>query len=353
MLIGLAVLIVLALVVGIGGYFYMDNKLQAIPRERVSALTAQQAGQPIDILLVGSDSRAFVATPGQAQSFGSAATQTGQRADTIVVVRLLPGGKITMLSIPRDTWVPIAGTGGSSRINSAFNAGPNDLVKSIQDDFHIPINHVFLTTFPGFSGMVDSLGGIYLNFRDPVRDAYTGLDVTHTGCQLVNGTVALSLVRSRHLYYYSHHEWQYDGLSDFSRIKRQQAFFHALIKRVHSAFPDIFRLNSFVSATVKNLHTDMTFSSGELIRLGCDYHSLSPKNLSTVVLPTTPTVIAGQDVLLPAQPDDRQAIASFLASGSSGGKSSAAPAVPQSRPTLMQSGVVTGNFNEPWNPVPC
>ena len=86
-------------------------------------------------------------------------------------MRLVPKTRqIEMLSIPRDTYVPIPGTGGSNRINAAFNNGPSLLVKTIQQDFGIPINHVVVANFPGFEGMVNALGGISLDFPDPVRD---------------------------------------------------------------------------------------------------------------------------------------------------------------------------------------
>ena len=109
-------------------------------------------------------------------------------------------------------------------------------MQTIQDNFHIPINHVMIANFCGFEGMVNSLGGISLDFRYPVRDAYSGLRINTTGCQLINGTQALALVRSRHLYYFKHGAWNYDGLSDWSRIRRQQAFFHALLNKVHGVF---------------------------------------------------------------------------------------------------------------------
>ena len=81
--------------------------------------------------------------------------------------------------------------------------------------------------------MVNALGGITMDFPTPVKDQYTGLDVTTTGCQVVNGTTALELVRSRHLYYKnSNGYWEYDGLSDFSRIQRQDAFFRAVLAKV-------------------------------------------------------------------------------------------------------------------------
>jgi polyisoprenyl-teichoic acid--peptidoglycan teichoic acid transferase len=349
-LIGLISLVVLLIVFAIGSYVYIDIKLGGMTRVPVSALTPLKPGEPMDILLIGSDSRSCETSAAQAAAFGSKTTVTGQRSDTIIVARLLSGGRVEMLSIPRDTWVPIAGTGGSSKINSAFNNGPNPLVETIQDNFHIPINHVMMVNICGFPDMVDALGGIYMNFPDPVKDSYSGLYETQTGCQLVNGAQALALVRSRHLWYYSH-GWNYDGMSDFSRIKRQQAFFHALLERVHSVVPNVFRLSSFTSAAVSGLAVDSSFSSNEMIAIGWDYHSLSESNLSTSLLPTTESVIDGQDVLLPAQSLDQTVISAFL-SGEVGTFTSTLGAPPHNA-YLTSSEVVTGVFPEPWNPQPC
>ncbi len=296
------VVVVLVLLLGIAGYFYVDSELGGIPRTAVPALTPLKAGQPMDVLLIGSDSRSFVNTPAEAKSFGKSSTQTGQRSDVIIVARFSPSGAVEMLSIPRDTWVPIAGSGGSNKINAAFADGPNQLVQTIQTDFGIPINHVMVANFPGFEGMVNALGGIYLDFRFPVRDQYSGLHIRTTGCQLVDGAQALGLVRSRHLYYFEKGSWHYDGLSDWSRIRRQQAFFHALLDRVHSVVPNVFRLNSFLNATVDDLNVDSAFKSSELISLGLKYHSLTESQLRSVVLPTSPEVIDGQDALVAANP---------------------------------------------------
>jgi LCP family protein required for cell wall assembly len=159
------------LIGGVGGWFYVNSVLSSIKRFQVQTVTQETSGAPIDILLVGSDSRAFVAGPGQVSAFGNAATQTGQRSDVIIVVRLVPDTRqIEMLSIPRDTYVPIPGSGGSNRINAAFNTGPSLLVQTIQQNFGIPINHVVVANFQGFEGMVNALGGISLDFPYPVRD---------------------------------------------------------------------------------------------------------------------------------------------------------------------------------------
>ncbi len=232
-------MVVLAVVGGVGGWFYVNSVLGSIKRFPVPAATPESSGKPIDILLVGSDSRAFV--EGSRGGFG-----LRQRLDpdgtTLRRDHPRPADAATcqveMLSIPRDTYVPIPGTGGSNRVNAAFNTGPDLLVKTIQTDFGIPINHVMVANFPGFEGMVNALGGISLDFSYPVRDPYSGLNVSSLGCQTLNGTQALALVRSRHLYYFKDGTWTYDGMSDWSRIQRQQAFFHAVLNKARGEFPE-------------------------------------------------------------------------------------------------------------------
>ncbi len=369
LLIGVSIFVVLVLALGLGGWFYVNSVLSSIKRFPVSGLTPETPGAPIDILLIGSDSRAFVSDPGQVASFGNPLTQTGQRSDVIIVMRLVPKThQIVMLSIPRDTYVPIPGTRGSDRINAAFNTGPTVLVKTIQQNFGIPINHVVVANFPGFQAMVNALGGIRLDFRYPVRDSYSGLNVTTLGCQTVMGTTALALVRSRHLWYYDH-GWQYDGLSDLSRIQRQQAFFHAVINKAKGEFPNIFALNDLLNATAQDLQMDNGFSPSQLISLGMGFRGVASNQLVTRVLPTYGATIGGADVLLAAQPYARQTIASFLAVGTSSSstgtaKADTANARPATAKTVSDETATTvppsqiyfdtpQTTPEPWNPKPC
>jgi LCP family protein required for cell wall assembly len=373
-IIGASVLVVVLVLGGVGGWFYVNSVLSSIKRVSVPSITPEASGAPIDILLVGSDSRQFVDTPGEASSFGNSSTQSGQRSDVTIVVRLVPKTRqIEMLSIPRDTYVPIPGTGGSNRINAAFNSGPSLLVKTIQQDFGIPINHVVVANFPGFEGIVNALGGISLNFPDPVRDPYSGLNVTTVGCQAVDGTTALALVRSRHLYYFKDGTWNYDGMSDWSRIQRQQAFFHAVLDKANGEFPNLLAMNNFLRATASDLQVDSGFSTHEMISLGLRFRGVASSKLATEVLPTTGTVIDGNDVLLAAQPYTQQMISNFLAfgtttstakasattSGYTGNSSGSASAVTVSSETVTatpQSQVVFDNpkgLPEPWNPRPC
>ena len=235
-----------------------------------------------------------------------------------MAARIDPAAKtVTVLSIPRDLWVDIPGDvtdiSGMNRINAAFNSGPDLLIQTIEKDLGIPINHYASVDFPGFSGMVNALGGVTMDFPTAVKDQYTGLDVTTTGCQVVNGTTALELVRSRHLYYMnSNGEWEYDGQSDFSRIQRQDAFFRAVLAKLNATGLDPLTINAFIGAAVTNLTIDDTLTKSDLFNLAEDFQGLSSSHLVTETLPTTSFVTdGGADVLQEAQPYAQNMIDAF------------------------------------------
>ena len=281
-------------------------------------MAAAPPGQPFNLLLVGSDSRAFVSNATQVNAFGDEANAGGQRSDVTMVARFDPAAKtVTVLSIPRDLWVDIPGDvngiSGMNRINAAYDSGPDLLIQTIEQDLGIPINHYVSVDFPGFSGMVDALGGITMDFPTPVKDQYTGLDVTTTGCQVVNGTTALQLVRSRHLYYMnSDGYWEYDGQSDFSRIQRQDAFFRAVLAKVNSSITNPLTINSFIGAAVGNLTIDDTLTQGDLLHIADVFRGLPSSHLVTETLPTTAYVTdGGADVLKAAQPYAQNMIDAF------------------------------------------
>ena len=295
---------------------YRFDQIKKVHAKHLAA--AAPPGKPFNLLLVGSDSRAFVSNATQVKAFGNEANAGGQRSDVTMVARFDPAAQtVTVLSIPRDLWVDIpgnvSGISGMNRINAAFNSGPDLLIQTVEQVLGIPINHYMSVDFPGFSGMVNALGGITMDFPTPVKDAYTGLDVTTTGCQAVNGTVALQLVRSRHLYYMnSNGYWEGDGLSDFSRIQRQDAFFRAVLDKLHQSTLDPFTINSFIGAAVGNLTIDDTLSKGDLLHIAEDFRSLPSSHLITETLPTIGFVTdGGADVLKEAQPYAQNMIDAF------------------------------------------
>ncbi len=191
------------------------------------------------------------------------------------------------------------------------------MIQTIEQDLGIKINHYIAVNFPGFSAMVNALGGITMDFPTAVKDAYTGLDVTQTGCQVVNGVTALQLVRSRHLEYVNQNGyWESDGLSDFSRIQRQDAFFRAVLAKANSAITNPLAINSFLGAAVGNLTIDDTLSQSDLFHLATDFHGLGGSNLVTETLPVTGfTTDGGADVLKEAQPYAQNMINAFNAIG--------------------------------------
>ena len=321
----LSFIIVLA-ALGVGGvYFYANYRFNQIKKVHAKHLVAAPAapGQPFNLLLVGSDSRAFVSNATQENAFGNEANAGGQRSDVTMVARFDPAAKtVTVLSIPRDLWVDIpgndSGISGMNRINAAYDSGPDLLIQTIEQDLGIPINHYMAVDFPGFSGMVNALGGVTMDFPTPVKDQYTGLDVSTVGCQVVNGTTALELVRSRHLYYKNANGyWEYDGLSDFSRIQRQDAFFRAVLSKVNSAITNPLAINSFIGAAVGNLTIDDTLTQGDLFHIAEVFRGLPASHLVTETLPTVAyTSSGGAAALKEAEPYAQNVINTFNAIGS-------------------------------------
>jgi LCP family protein required for cell wall assembly len=312
-------LVLLVVAAGAGLYFYAGYRFDQIKKVHAKHLIKQAApGKPFNILLVGSDSRAFVDNPTESNAFGSASNQGGQRSDVTMVARFVPATKtITILSIPRDLWVDIPANNsdiqGMNRINAAYNSGPDLLVETVEKVLHIPINHYMAVDFPGFQGMVQALGGVTMDFPTQIRDSYTGLNITTTGCQVVDGQEALQLVRARHLQYInSNGYWEYDGLSDFSRIQRQDSFFRAILAKVNTSLHNPLAINGFISAAVGNLTIDDTLTKGDLFNLATTFRGLSSSHLITETLPTLGYVTdGGADVLLEAQPYADNTIKAF------------------------------------------
>jgi LCP family protein required for cell wall assembly len=311
--------IVLVAVLGAGGlYAYITYRYDQIKKIHSKHLVAEAgAGQPFNVLLVGSDSRAFVQNTTQANAFGTQANAGGQRSDVTMVARFVPATKtVTILSIPRDLWVDIpgndSGVSGMNRINVAYDAGPDLLIQTIEKNLHIPINHYMSVDFPGFSDMVNAVGGITMDFPTQVKDQYSGLNVTTPGCQAVNGTTALELVRARHLYYTQNGSWQYDGQSDFSRIQRQDAFFRALLDKLDTISLNPFTINSFIGATTGNLTIDDGLSKRELFDMANEFRGLPSSHFVTETLPTVGyTTAGGAQVLSMAQPYAVQTLLAF------------------------------------------
>jgi len=309
---GIAAVLVVVLVVAAGSYGYLQYRFDQFSKVHVASLARPISGQPFNMLVLGSDSRVGLSAAQAAQA-GSAAQVQGQRSDVVMIWRVDPGTKqITITSIPRDTLVQMVGQdvntyGRFNRINASDGSGTNSLVQTIEANFGIPINHAVQVDFGGLEGAVTALGGIWLDFPYPAKDVWSGLNVPTAGCQLINGTQALAVARSRHYQYYENGYWQYDGTSDFGRIQRQGAFLRALINAAKGKYNPL-TLNSFISSLPQGIVIDDQFSLNELIGLAAAFHSFSS---SALVTQTVPTISNGYvspygDVLFVDQPAAQQ-----------------------------------------------
>ena len=254
----------LAVLVGVAGTVGMkvsaDQRTGAVARDAdvVAALEAPANDAPAEnYLLVGSDSRQGIsADDPNAGAIGSAEEITSSRSDTIMVLRREANGGAAILSLPRDLWVPIAGTGESAKINSAYNGGSQRLVQTITDSLGIPINHYVEIDFAGFQQLVDEIGGVEVCTDFAAQDTHSGLRLD-PGCTNVNGSQALAYARSRYYEEWRDGEWNIDGTADLGRIKRQQNFIRAAVtKLLQQIESDPFQVGELVGVASQAVTVD-------------------------------------------------------------------------------------------------
>jgi LCP family protein required for cell wall assembly len=171
-------------------------------------------------LIVGSDSRAdLTEAQKKALATGDAA---GSRTDTIMIVHT-GSKKTTLLSLPRDTYVPIDGH-GKNKLNAAFAfGGASLLVRTVEEVTGLHIDHYAEIGFGGFASMVDAVGGVRICVDQAISDGNAGINL-QAGCQKLNGAEALGYVRSRKF-----------ATGDLERVQHQRQFLSALLSKVASA----------------------------------------------------------------------------------------------------------------------
>jgi LCP family protein required for cell wall assembly len=186
----------------------VTTAVHTVPVDGLNAAPANPTGKPMTILLLGSDLRV-----------GADADDgvTGQRADAIMLIRFSGDRKrIDVLSIPRDSWVPIPGK-GTQKINASLGGGPSLVVKTVQQLTGIQIDHVMVMDFNGVRDLTTALGGVTVVNEKATTDPKTG---THfdAGPITLSGDRALTFVRQRY------------GLQggDFDRIAHQQQLVAAI-----------------------------------------------------------------------------------------------------------------------------
>jgi LCP family protein required for cell wall assembly len=188
-----------------------NTPLLSLPKE--SPPPAWTGSDRLNVLLLGIDTR-----PGD----------PSRNTDTMLVLTIDPVNKTAaMLSLPRDIYIDRPGL-LTDKINAAYAIGGPELAKRVVEDLlGVPLNSYALIDFDAFTRIVNSVGGVIVDVKRPVRDeAYPTADFgverieITAGPQLMDGPLALRYARSRH------------ESTDYSRAARQQQVVAALRQRL-------------------------------------------------------------------------------------------------------------------------
>lgn len=215
--------LLLAVASTIGTAVWIDTSLHRVP-----ALTAlpdrPPAGSGTTWLLVGSDSRQGL-TDEQQSELATGGDLGNGRTDTILLVHV-PGlgssAPTTMVSIPRDSYLPIPGY-GEDKVNAAFALGGAPLLaQTVEQATGLRLDRYAEIGFDGFAAMVDAVGGVSMCPSEPISDPLAGIDLP-AGCQELDGRTALGYVRSRAT-----------PRADLDRMTHQREFMSTLMHRAAS-----------------------------------------------------------------------------------------------------------------------
>jgi LCP family protein required for cell wall assembly len=214
---------------------------------RVNAGTAgTPSSGPLNILVAGVDKRTGLTRYQQARLHVGSTPSTN--SDTMMIVHVpADHSSVSVVSLPRDSWVDIPGH-GMNKINAAFGlGGPRLMVRTVEQDTGLTINDYIEVNFLGFVKVIDALGGVNICLPYAVNDPYSGLRMS-AGKHHVNGLAALEFARDRHSF----------ALSDLARISDQQQLLSSMLSEAISSgtIANPVRLSSFLSAASAAVKVD-------------------------------------------------------------------------------------------------
>ncbi|KES03531.1 transcriptional regulator [Streptomyces toyocaensis] len=223
-------LVTVLVVTTVGTYFWADSKLnREVDLSKV--IERPEKGSGTNYLIVGSDSRAGMSAEDKKRlRTGSA---EGKRTDSMMILHTGDNGP-TLISLPRDSNVEIPSfkgsesgktypaTGRQVKLNAAYaEDGPELLVRTVEFNTGLHIDHYVEIGFAGFANIVDAVGGVEMDIPQDIKDTKSGADLKK-GKQTLNGEEALAFVRTRYAL----------AGSDLDRTKNQQKFLSALANQV-------------------------------------------------------------------------------------------------------------------------
>jgi LCP family protein required for cell wall assembly len=216
-------------------------------------------------------------------------------SQSMILVRVVPSTKqVTMLSIPRDLYVPMS-VGWSGKIDGAYSyGGPGAAIATVQQNFQVHIDDYIWVGLLGLVKLIDAMGGVDVVTSNPVLDDYYPQDIYSNnpygyqrvavlgGPQHLDGIHAMQYVRSRHG----------DLQSDIGRSQRQQQVLIAIRQKAKRIAPA--DLPVMASAIGGELKTSISLSRvAELLPLAASFDN--PDSIRQIVLLSPYTHGGGPD----------------------------------------------------------
>lgn len=244
------------------------------------------SGEPMNVLIVGSDERDTL-TRAQRRKTGIERGDAGRHTDTILLAHIGGDlGKVTVVSLPRDSLVDIpAHTGPDGKeikayrgkINSAFGTGgAATTVQAVQNATGLTIDHYVEIDFGGFLKTVNAVGGVDICLENPLYDERARLDLP-AGEQTIRGPDALAFVRARYID------------NDFGRTQRQQTFLSALAQKVSSSevLLNPIAMNSLMDAVASSITTDERLNRDDMAAIAARAAELDLGNITFTTVPVS------------------------------------------------------------------
>ncbi|MFI6350476.1 LCP family protein [Streptomyces sp. NPDC050560] len=258
--VGLIIVVAVVLIAGVSTYFWADSKLRR-EVDLSKVIDRPSGGKGTNYLIVGSDSREGMSDEEKKELHTGSAE--GKRTDSMMILHVGDNGN-TMISLPRDSDVEIPtfkgsdsgktypGTGRHTKLNAAYaEDGPELLVRTVEYNTGLRIDHYAEIGFGGFAKIVDAVGGVEMDLDKGFKDKWSGADFK-AGKQKLNGQQALAFVRTRHAF----------AASDLERTKNQQKFLAALAHQTAtpSTVLNPFKLYPVMGAGLDSLVVDKDMS---------------------------------------------------------------------------------------------
>jgi LCP family protein required for cell wall assembly len=212
-------IVVIILVVAIAGYFYLNSRLTRVPA--IADYTGRPVQGPGENYLITGDSGSGI-TPKQAGQLHVTNNPDKGPPDTWMILHMGSNGPV-LISLPRDSYVPIPGF-GHSKLNASYaDGGPKLAVQTVETVTGLHIDHYMEIGYQNLVNVVNDVGGVNMCIKQPIHDSYSGVNL-NAGCQTLNGKQALDYTRDRHSF----------ATGDLQREQNQRALMKALLNKITS-----------------------------------------------------------------------------------------------------------------------